>query len=96
MHLFETEHALPCASLPFFIPCEPDEVPLDVSERRILAQRLEAVEVKEIAGVVAADGLVGGELAIKLRDKSLEDYKDTVFRPSIFADPPRFFSRWSS
>ena len=90
-YMLEADLAHPLASLPFSAPCEHLEEPLGISERRIVAQNLEVFDVKEIAGVVAADGLVQGDLAAMLRQKLLEDYKDTVFRPSIYADPPERF-----
>ena len=72
-YLFEADLAHPLASLPLYAPCEHLEEHSGISERRIVAQHLEVLDVKEIAGVVAADGLVQGNLAAMLRDKLLQD-----------------------
>ena len=69
--------------------------PLSTSELAIIERQLENVLKLQVRGMVAAENIVDTPLAAELRAKLLDDYKETVFRPKIFADPPeRFPGGW--
>ena len=86
------DDAPPVLTLPVEVGCDPQE--LSDVECFHVSQKFESPEksIKACAGIyVTTDNQIQSDLAKNLREKLLNEYADTVFRPQIYSNPPERF-----